>query len=182
MSLYHRGLSCSEKIKKELELNALTKDQMMLIKKVRTSLKKEDKDNASAFGLLDASFSIDWRQLKFISHIGSGSFGDTYKGEYFRSAKKSGSNGDTVAIKRIRSGLVDENLFKAFQREVLMLSTVNHKNIVEFYGCKLITRVDASGKLIVILVLLTVLLDRRHDAAATYRARICGGWRSRHAP
>ena len=42
--------------------------------------------------------------------------------------------GRPVAIKRMRSGLVDEKGFSAFRREVVMLSRVDHINIVDFVG------------------------------------------------
>ena len=119
------------KIKKELELNTLTKAQMQLIKNAQSSIKKEDPKAAKTMRLVGSSWKIDWKKLKFIARIGSGSFGDAYKGRY---CPAPGEKEDLVAIKRIRSGLVDANLFKAFQREVLMLSTVKHPSVVAFRG------------------------------------------------
>ena len=43
------------------------------------------------------------------------------------------SGGRPIAIKRMRSGLVDEKGFKAFRREVVMLSKVDHINIVTLH-------------------------------------------------
>ena len=69
---------------------------------------------------------LEWDDLVFHELLGSGAFGDVYKGLY---------QGDIdVAIKRMRSGLIDSNGFANFEREVFMLSKVRHRNIVRFLG------------------------------------------------
>ena len=42
-----------------------------------------------------------------------------------------------VAVKKMRCGLVDEEGFQAFSREVIMLSSLDHLNIVTFLGYSL---------------------------------------------
>ena len=58
-------------------------------------------------------YELNWRTLVFEGRLGSGSFGDCFKGR---------KGGRPVAIKRMRSGLVDKGTFKAFCREVNMVS------------------------------------------------------------
>ena len=41
---------------------------------------------------------------------------------------------EQVAIKKMRAGLIDKDGFKSFSNEVIMLSEVNHKNIVRLVG------------------------------------------------
>lgn len=72
------------------------------------------KENASIIdGKVPPYFKLDWRTLKFQGRLGSGSFGDCYKGT---------KGGRPVAIKRMRSGLVDDQIFRAFCKEVIVLA------------------------------------------------------------
>ena len=65
----------ADKIKRELAMNVLTKEQMLLIKRLQSSMKKSKDTNT--LGLVDQELKIDWKQIKFLVRIGSGSFGDT---------------------------------------------------------------------------------------------------------
>ena len=74
---------------------------------------------------VDASFLCDWREIKYERRLGSGSFGDCYKGYVGRVP---------VAIKKMRVGLIDEEGFEAFKREVVTLSTLDHDHVVSLVG------------------------------------------------
>ena len=58
--------------------------------------------------------------------LGSGSFGDAYKGLWRGST--------AVAVKKMRAGLIDEDGFGSFIREVEMLAKLNHKHVIGFIG------------------------------------------------
>ena len=86
-------------------------------------------------------FKINWRVLKFLKRLGAGSFGDCFHG-------KKGER--DVAIKRMRVALTDKKGFRAFCKEVVTLSTLDHVNIVRLVGyvlepCLLIVMDFVSG-------------------------------------
>ena len=90
---------------------------------------------------IPAHFKIDWRNLQFIKRLGAGSFGDCFQG-------KSGKR--YVAIKRMRVSLTDKKGFRAFCKEVVTLSNLDHMNIVKLVGyalepCLLIVMDYVSG-------------------------------------
>ncbi|KAJ4733927.1 Wall-associated kinase family protein [Rhynchospora pubera] len=58
------------------------------------------------------------------SILGQGGHGTVYKGSL---------SGQTVAIKKCK--MIDENKKKEFGKEMLILSQINHKNIVKLLGC-----------------------------------------------
>ena len=70
-------------------------------------------------------FKLHWKVLKFQERLGSGSFGDCYKGV---------KGEKPVAIKRMRAALTDKDGFASFCREVVTLSNLDHINIVAFVG------------------------------------------------
>uniref|UniRef100_A0A0D9VII6 Protein kinase domain-containing protein n=1 Tax=Leersia perrieri TaxID=77586 RepID=A0A0D9VII6_9ORYZ len=72
--------------------------------------------------LEDATNRFDERNV-----IGKGGNGTVYKGTIAR------HNGAVVAIKRCR--LATERQAKEFGKEMLILSQINHRNIVKLYGC-----------------------------------------------
>ena len=76
-------------------------------------------------GKVPPHYKLDWRVLKFLKRIGSGSFGDCFKGT---------KGGKPVAIKRLRVGLTNKKGFTAFAKEVVILATLDHVNIVNFIG------------------------------------------------
>ena len=104
----------NKEIQEELMLNNLNEDQRSMIEK-----NKED--------LLESlmQHQLEWRGIKFQTHLGSGSFGDCYRGVF---------QGNAVAIKKMRATLVDEKGFKAFCQEINMLSVCVHENLVNFVG------------------------------------------------
>ena len=105
----------NQEILNELMNERLNKDQVEMVEANKSQI--ED--------VVPASYELSYREIKFQARLGAGSFGDCYKG-------LKGSR--PVAIKRMRVTLVDEAGFKAFSREVIMLSTVEHPNIVGFVG------------------------------------------------
>lgn len=70
-------------------------------------------------------WEIDTRQLKFENKVGSGSFGDLYRGTYCS---------QEVAIKVLRPERINEEMLKEFSQEVYIMRKVRHKNVVQFIG------------------------------------------------
>ncbi|XP_075654463.1 serine/threonine-protein kinase STY17-like isoform X2 [Castanea sativa] len=70
-------------------------------------------------------WEIDARQLKMGNKVGSGSFGDLYKGTYF---------GQEVAIKILKPERVNAEMLGEFSQEVYIMRKVRHKNVVQFIG------------------------------------------------
>ena len=104
----------NKEIKDKMKLEQLNKQQQEMVNQ-----KQKDFDQLGHLKLL-------WRDLSFIELLGSGSFGDVFKGSY--------GGKSTVAIKRIRAGLVDQESLKAFENEVFILASVRHPNLVRFIG------------------------------------------------
>ena len=99
----------NEKIRKEIELNQLNAMQAKLVSAAA--------NNEKQAGM---RFLLDWHLLRFIKLLGSGSFGDCYLGEYTKPTRRltgKSSKPIKVAIKRMRTALVDEKGVKAFFRE-----------------------------------------------------------------
>lgn len=70
-------------------------------------------------------WEIDTRQLTIGEKVGSGSFGDLYKGTYFS---------QEVAIKFLKPERVNKEMLKEFSQEVYIMRKVRHKNVVQFMG------------------------------------------------
>ena len=102
-------------IRKEIGCNRLDEDQEALIAEGR--FKIEDH--------VDKKFKLHWRELKFEKSLGSGSFGDCFKGTL---------HSQDVAIKKMRLGLVDKQGFEAFSKEVVMLARIECEHITAFLG------------------------------------------------
>jgi len=73
---------------------------------------------------------IDFNELSHLEKIGSGGSGAIL----FRASW----NGSKVAVKVFKSGLLSgETFFNEFEHEVSLMSTLRHRNIINFYGCSL---------------------------------------------
>ncbi|XP_050127803.1 serine/threonine-protein kinase STY17-like isoform X2 [Malus sylvestris] len=70
-------------------------------------------------------WEIDTRQLKFENKVGSGSFGDLYRGTYCT---------QEVAIKVLKPERVNAEMLRDFSQEVYILRKIRHKNVVQFIG------------------------------------------------
>ncbi|XP_050383720.1 serine/threonine-protein kinase STY17-like [Argentina anserina] len=70
-------------------------------------------------------WEIDTKQLKFENKVGSGSFGDLYRGTYCS---------QEVAIKILKPERVNAEMLKDFSQEVYILRKIRHKNVVQFIG------------------------------------------------
>ncbi|XP_028102098.1 serine/threonine-protein kinase STY17-like [Camellia sinensis] len=70
-------------------------------------------------------WEIDASLLKFESRVGSGSFGDLYKGTYCS---------QEVAIKVLKPDLVNKDMLREFAQEVFIMRKIWHKNVVQFIG------------------------------------------------
>ena len=121
----------NERVQKQLMLNSLNETQVAIVNEYRYAIEEH----------VPEVFQLNWRKLTFEKMLGSGSFGDCYKGRLGRRA---------VAIKKMRIGMIDEDGFTSFSKEVVMLSVVDHENIVEFCGyvlhpCLLIVMEYVSG-------------------------------------
>ncbi|CAD8083745.1 unnamed protein product [Paramecium sonneborni] len=72
------------------------------------------------------SQKIKWKKGQL---IGQGSFGRVYQCMDINS-------GRILAVKQIELGYVDKESLQSFHQEILILSQLKHKNIVEYYGCE----------------------------------------------
>jgi len=72
-------------------------------------------------------WEIDFAQLRFGKHLGSGSFGEVYRGLWL---------GSPVAIKTLKIGRqgLDPQMLKDFRHEVDIMSKMRHVNVVLFVG------------------------------------------------
>ncbi|KAG8478270.1 hypothetical protein CXB51_028017 [Gossypium anomalum] len=90
----------------------------------------DDSDNSFVFQI-DESLLIDPRLVLLDKMIGEGSYSTVHKGFY---------KSKPVAVKMIQpsnpSAVIREHKEK-FQREVLLLSRMDHENVVKFVGCSL---------------------------------------------
>ncbi|KAG0448588.1 hypothetical protein HPP92_027758 [Vanilla planifolia] len=68
---------------------------------------------------------VDRRLLKMGDKIGCGSCGDLFRGSYL---------GRDVAIKVLRSDLLNETMRVEFAQELMILREVQHRNVVRFVG------------------------------------------------
>lgn len=115
-----------EREKKELEESrqALLKKNAEIQRKLNLDVLNEEQEaivhsgSAQLKAAISGRFHLSHKDITFECLLGSGSFGDCYKGRMGR---------DVVAVKKMRIGLVDEDGFKSFASEVLMLSTASHE-------------------------------------------------------
>ena len=111
-------LEKTAKIQEEMMLNSLDDEQVKIVRAHASDIE----------GQVHPRFKLDWRLLKFLKRIGSGSFGDCFMG--FMGKRP-------VAIKKMRVGLIDEEAFTSFAQEVVMLSKLENEFIIEFLGYSL---------------------------------------------
>ncbi|KAF0554763.1 kinase-like protein [Gigaspora margarita] len=70
--------------------------------------------------------SFDYSQFSELERVGSGGYAVVYSAIF---------RGKTYALKSLNNNLkFDKKEFKPFMRELKLLHTVNHPNVVEFYG------------------------------------------------
>ncbi|XP_057449224.1 serine/threonine-protein kinase STY17 isoform X2 [Lotus japonicus] len=70
-------------------------------------------------------WEIDANQLKYETKVGSGSFGDLYRGTYCS---------QDVAIKVLKPERISTDMLKEFAQEVYIMRKIRHKNVVQFIG------------------------------------------------
>ncbi|XP_054824278.1 serine/threonine-protein kinase STY17-like isoform X2 [Prosopis cineraria] len=70
-------------------------------------------------------WEIDTNQLKFENKVGSGSFGDLYRGNYCS---------QDVAIKVLKTDKINTEMLREFAQEVYIMRKIRHKNVVQFIG------------------------------------------------
>ncbi|KAL0928243.1 hypothetical protein M5K25_000116 [Dendrobium thyrsiflorum] len=70
-------------------------------------------------------WEIDFRMLKFESKLGSGSYGDLFRGTYCS---------QDVAIKVLKPERVSVDMQREFVQEVYIMRKVRHRNVVQFIG------------------------------------------------
>ncbi|XP_028774557.1 serine/threonine-protein kinase STY17 isoform X2 [Neltuma alba] len=70
-------------------------------------------------------WEIDTNQLKFENKVGSGSFGDLYRGTYCS---------QDVAIKVLKPDKINTEMLREFAQEVYIMRKIRHKNVVQFIG------------------------------------------------
>ncbi|KAL5557456.1 hypothetical protein UlMin_039692 [Ulmus minor] len=70
-------------------------------------------------------WEIDTRQLTVDNKVGSGAYGDLYKGTYCS---------QDVAVKILKLERVNAEMLREFSQEVYIMRKVRHKNVVQFIG------------------------------------------------
>nr|ACJ85685.1 unknown [Medicago truncatula] len=70
-------------------------------------------------------WEIDPSQLKYENKVGSGSFGDLFRGSYCS---------QDVAIKVLKPERISTDMLKEFAQEVYIMRKIRHKNVVQFIG------------------------------------------------
>ncbi|XP_004512230.1 serine/threonine-protein kinase STY17 [Cicer arietinum] len=70
-------------------------------------------------------WEIDTSQLKYENKVGSGSFGDLFRGTYCS---------QDVAIKVLKPERISTDMLKEFAQEVYIMRKIRHKNVVQFIG------------------------------------------------
>ena len=103
----------NERIRNEIAVEQFDEQQVQIVENGRSEIGSR----------LKKKYEVNWRSIVFKRLLGSGSFGDCYLGIFFDRK---------VAVKKMRLGMVDEAGFKAFVKEVEMLSMLEHKNLVAF--------------------------------------------------
>lgn len=66
-------------------------------------------------------------KYEIISTVGSGGFGTVYRARQVQLDR-------IIALKTLAGSYVDEEMLMRFEREALVISTMQHKNLVTFYG------------------------------------------------
>ncbi|KAK7252998.1 hypothetical protein RIF29_37358 [Crotalaria pallida] len=73
----------------------------------------------------DDVWEIDTNQLIYGNRVGSGSFGDLFRGTYCS---------QDVAIKVLKPECISTDMLKEFAQEVYIMRKIRHKNVVQFIG------------------------------------------------
>jgi len=77
-------------------------------------------------GLVQESWRINFRELRFGRRIGVGNVGEVYRGTY---------KGQVVAIKKLLSTWVDDaDMVERFRDEIVLMASMNHNNVLRFIG------------------------------------------------
>lgn len=88
-----------------------------------------DLDYAAGEAAAKESWAISFKELRFGRRIGVGNVGEVYRGVF---------RGRTVAIKKLlHSWTGDEGMIARFREEILLMSTMNHPNVLGFVGAVL---------------------------------------------
>ena len=103
---------------------------MRNMKKSKTELnytKQELDDTEKKRSALDDVWQINWSEIKILSQLNSGGSGDVYKGEYREL---------TIAVKKLKDADYErrDRFTLEFQREIELMKTTRHPNIVLFIG------------------------------------------------
>ncbi|XP_047315989.1 serine/threonine-protein kinase STY8-like [Impatiens glandulifera] len=122
----------SEKLKDELTKQILRNKGQFCVNEKSFSIVTENKQIPSAPSdhvkiPIDGGdvWEIDVSLLKFDSKVGSGSFGDLYKGTYCS---------QEVAIKVLKPERISKDMLTEFAHEVFIMRKIRHKNVLQFIG------------------------------------------------
>ncbi|KAJ3436446.1 serine/threonine-protein kinase -related [Anaeramoeba flamelloides] len=118
-----------QKKKKKEPLNIKRKKEK---KKHFHELQELENQLKNSNGLQDPKkelFLVDPEEFIFGKLIGKGGFGRVFRGTW---------KGKEVAIKIILKELINKENLKAFRKEIYLLSTLKHQNIIQFLGASLL--------------------------------------------
>jgi serine/threonine protein kinase len=90
---------------------------------------KEDRDtNASPSSLIPAWANVNFKEIELGERISGGGVGIIYKGWY---------KNQQVALKTLFDARISSDLKKEYMDELLVMSKLNHSNIVKFLGASM---------------------------------------------
>jgi hypothetical protein len=114
------------------------------------------------------SWQINYRELRFGKRVGVGNVGEVYAGLY---------RGRPVAIKRLLGAWVrDDDMVERFKEEILLMSSMNHANVLQFVGAVL-DRDAGNICLVTELCARGTLHDVLHsEEALPWRVRVRMAW------
>ncbi|PON49961.1 Mitogen-activated protein kinase kinase kinase [Parasponia andersonii] len=123
----------TEKLRAALEMGiskykeqSLSKQQQAAVVREHKQIKIEPVPNSVEIPTDETDvWEIDTRLLKVENKVGSGSYGDLYRGTYCS---------QEVAVKVLKLERINAEILRDFSQEVYIMRKIRHKNVVQFIG------------------------------------------------